>query len=698
MSASQSLLAGSMIVRGEVMHARLTPLRHEFRYPLYFYVFDVDELPALPRMLNPLRLPFFQYNRPAVVSVFDQDFLKRGREPLRAKALALLRERGFHDEIVKIYLVTSARYFGYVFNPVSFYCCYTPRGDLRYGLVEINNTFSEKHTYALDFGGSGNPEKPLSIRLKKEFHVSPFYDMSGEYEFRFSDVARGKVDFHVNIVKEGKIDFVSRMWGAVAPLTCKTLLATIARYPVTASLSLPRIFFQAGKLYYLKNLPVYTKPNPSSVDTIREANATFLQRWAVQSISRHLNKIQEGYLEFVLPEGEVLRFGDASSRLQARVEIRHYRFFTKALFAGGVGLGESYVDGDWESADIVSFLKLLVLNRKQFSERSYLWSIIGRGLNSLVHSARRNTIDGSRKNIQAHYDTGNEFFKIFLDPCLTYSCGIFASPETSLEDAQQAKLRSIIEKAHITSGNTVLEIGSGWGSMAIEIARTTEASHITTITLSEEQHRLVTERIEEAGLSERISVKLCDYRHVEGKYDRIISVEMLEAVGKEYLGSFFTHCDRLLAADGLVVVQVITMPDDRYGEYAKSCDWIQKHIFPGAHVPSLGALSNAVSSESSLIIEDAENIGPHYAPTLRIWRKRLVQNAAKVYAQGYDERFLRLWEYYFAYCEAGFATRMLNVAQLVFTRSANRNLMTRDSALEALGTLPDFHDQQGMLR
>jgi cyclopropane-fatty-acyl-phospholipid synthase len=291
----------------------------------------------------------------------------------------------------------------------------------------------------------------------------------------------------------------------------------------------------------------------------------------------------------------------------------------------------------------------------------------------LRHVARDNSHFGSRRNIREHYDLSNDFFGLFLDEAMNYSCGIYRTDEDTLEQAQRNKLQAVIRKARIGAGDHVLEIGCGWGAFALEAARET-GCRVTGITISKEQYELARQRVAQAGLQDRVTILLRDYRHVDGVFDRIVSIEMLEAVGHRYFGDFFRCCEKLLTADGIAVLQTITVPDHRYDEYRKGSDWIQKHIFPGGHLPSLGALCDAMARNSHLVVEHLENIGIHYARTLREWRHRFEKNLDGVAQLGFDRTFQRKWLYYLSFCEAAFETRSLGNLQMVLSRPHNANL------------------------
>lgn len=356
-------------------------------------------------------------------------------------------------------------------------------------------------------------------------------------------------------------------------------------------------------------------------------------------------------------------------------------FYSRVALSADIGFAEAYIAGDFtidSQEHLVSIFRIFILNRdhQQLSGRGLAISQFGSLLNSVLHSLNANSLVGSRRNIQAHYDLSNELFATFLGPSWTYSCAIFRGGEQcSLEDAQYAKLDSIIEKAKLTAECDVLEIGCGWGEFAIRAAKKV-GCHVTGVTLSDEQLTLARRRACEAGVSSLVTFELLDYRNLPEKghqYDRVVSIEMLEAVGHDFLPEFFKTVDSILKQTGVAVVQVITTPEERYDEYRNSSDFIQKHIFPGGLCPSMEAIVCAMAQGSKLCLEDAENIGPHYATTLKAWRLRFMESVERgeVAAAGFDDQFVRKWNYYFCYCEAGFATRTLGNMQLVLSRPGN---------------------------
>jgi cyclopropane-fatty-acyl-phospholipid synthase len=348
--------------------------------------------------------------------------------------------------------------------------------------------------------------------------------------------------------------------------------------------------------------------------------------------------------------------------------IHDPRFYTRTALHGNIGLGESYMAGEWSCEDLAGLLTVLASIDRSTPHRRFLrWSRLSHAVASLRHVLRPNSRRGSRRNIVAHYDLGNEFFETFLDPTMQYSCARFDAPTDSLEAAQNRKMDAIMEKANLQATDHVLEIGCGWGAFAVRAARRVGCK-VTAVTLSDQQYERSRRRVTEAGLEGQVSVRRCDYRDIDGQFDKIVSIEMLEAVGHAYLGAFFHTCDRLLRDGGRVALQVITIPDQRYETYRRGSDWIQKHIFPGGLLPSLNAMSAAMTLNSRLVVDRLEGMGLHYASTLRVWRHAFERRADVVAAQGFDEAFRRKWIYYFAYCEAGFATRYLNVLQMVLRR------------------------------
>ena len=407
----------------------------------------------------------------------------------------------------------------------------------------------------------------------------------------------------------------------------------------------------------------------AAVPLVAEGN--LLQRTGAAVVMAALDKIRHGRLTMSLPDGTARVFGDPASPVRASLRVKRSDFFRRVLMWGDVGFGEAYQFGDFETDDLTALIRLFIENGEAMEVENTRWALWGKIRNRLRHLMNKNTVGGSRRNIYAHYDLGNEFFGLFLDPTMMYSCARFEEGDT-LESAQLRKVNAILDKARVQAGDHILEIGSGWGTLSAEAVK--RGARVTTLTISRRQFEHCKARFEREGISDRAEVRFCDYRVAEGSYDKIVSIEMIEAVGHEFLGTFFATCDRLLKPDGLVVIQGITIPDQRYEAYRRGCDWIQKHIFPGALLPSLTAMCDALTRNTNLVVEDVENIGIHYSRTLREWRRALLSKSVQVRAQGFDDVFLRTWDYYFSYCEAAFGTRTLGDIQMVLTRPNNKNI------------------------
>ena len=374
-----------------------------------------------------------------------------------------------------------------------------------------------------------------------------------------------------------------------------------------------------------------------------------------------MSAAREGRLVVELPNGARRVFGAVTVSAEVRIKVNHYDFFKKVIRDAGVGLGESYTDGLWQTQHLTPVLNFLILNKKYFDARLKPFKGIGHFLNALLHRLRKNTLENSVKNIQEHYDLSNEFFALFLDPSMTYSCAVFQKQGESLEQAQRNKINRVIQTIGISKTDHVLEIGCGWGAFAIQAVRET-GCRWTGLTLSKEQKKWAKEKIAEAGLQDRIQIQLVDYRQAEGQYDKIVSIEMLEAVGHEYLGGFFKRCAQFLKPGGQIGLQSITIPNERYETYRKNCDWIQKYIFPGGHLPSVEVVKEHCRN-AGLSVSSMERIGPDYAKTLALWCKALLAKRDTILKMGYPESFIRKWEYYFCYCEAGFRSGFIDDMQ-----------------------------------
>lgn len=385
---------------------------------------------------------------------------------------------------------------------------------------------------------------------------------------------------------------------------------------------------------------------------------------------RILNKLPIGHLELEMPDGDKLYFGQGGHSVRAKIQIVNQSFFSKCALYGDIGFAEAYIDGDWQTnsiADVIAWF-ILNINHNPMLTGSGLKryaSNLFRFVNKLYHNTRKNTIDGSKRNISEHYDLGNDFYRLFLDKTMTYSSAIFQTPDQSLEDAQFEKYDRLCRYLRLKENDHVLEIGSGWGGFALHAARN-YGCRVTTVTISEQQFTYAKALFEKENLSAKIDIHLQDYRTLEGSYDKIVSIEMLEAVGHEYLPSYFKKVNTLLKAGGSIALQVITSRDKHYEKFRKDVDFIQKHIFPGSQTPSLSAIQQAVMKTSTLNLVDVKDIGLHYAKTLRLWYDAFNQHLHEIKKLRMDDRFIRKWNYYLQYCEAAFAVQHITVLQLVY--------------------------------
>lgn len=390
-----------------------------------------------------------------------------------------------------------------------------------------------------------------------------------------------------------------------------------------------------------------------------------------------LKGMTDGSITMTLPSGEKHQWGDPSSDVRATLHVRQDRFFKRCVLYGDIGFGESYVDGDWDTDDITALISWMILNIDRHpamsGSRTKAALNLLRAVNWGLHALRPNDRSGSRKNIEDHYDLSNEFFKQFLDPTMTYSSAYFDTGTETLEEAQRAKVERLCQKLRLQPTDHVLEIGSGWGGFAT-YAASQYGCRVTTLTLSHQQLAYVRDLVKKRGLESRVEVRYQDYRDVTGSFDKIVSVEMLEAVGHEYLPAYFAKCHEVLKPNGILALQVILSPDSRYDQFRRGVDWIQKHIFPGSLLPSVKAINAAINKTGDLTLHSFESMGDHYVKTLGAWRQTFESRRSEILALGFKESFIRKWRYYFSYCEAAFAMRNISVAQMVYTRPNNRLL------------------------
>ncbi len=677
----------SALYEGTLVHARTRPARNVFRYPVCFYALDLDELPELDR-----RLTLFGYNRRAPLTLRDGDHLGDPARPLKENVVAFLAGNGIDLAGGRVTLLTNLRVFGYVFNPVSYFYCWTGDGALAAIVAEVSNTFGERHPYLLTADNRVKEGARLVYEHPKVLHVSPFFGMDQHYRFSFTEPG-ASVHAGVGIVEGGERPFQAELTGLRRPLTDAGLARALVRHPLMSQQVTALIHWQAVKLF-MKRVPFHHKPDfvpgegsataaavapPGDEEAPRRSLRPLPtpRRSPLTPVARRaalwgLGSPARGRIAVRLPDGTRRVAGDPATGPDVEVTVASRDLWRRLAGRGRLGVGESYVAGDWWADDLVGLLEILAVTAEGARRRppaSWLMEAQRRR----PRLPARADLPGARRDIQYHYDLGNDLYALFLDETWTYSCAVFDEPGMSLADAQRAKYDRICRKLGLGPDSRVLEIGCGWGGFALHAAERYGA-HVTGLTLSDEQAALARERIAEAGLEDRITIRLEDYRSHAGRYTHVASIEMLEAIGHRQFPVYFAAVDRMLEDGGLACIQTIAVPDQRYERYRRGNDWIREHIFPGAVIPSLEAVSRAMTRSSELIVEDVENIGVHYAETLRLWRERFLANREAVLALGYDDRFVRTWEFYLAFCEAGFRTRALHDYQLVLTRPFNRNV------------------------
>jgi len=411
---------------------------------------------------------------------------------------------------------------------------------------------------------------------------------------------------------------------------------------------------------------------PRDRPEVMPRRAGWLDRRARDGMLARLEGLEEG--ELVLIQGDERHpFGQATDvfPVRATLTVRSPRFWSALALGGSLGAAESYIAGEWACDDLADLVRIMVRNRRLLEATEGGLARLAVPLARLYHWLRRNTRAGSRANIAAHYDLGNDFYALFLDETMTYSCAVFERPNMSLAEAQTAKYDRLCRKLALSPKDHLLEIGTGWGGFALHAAHV-YGCQVTTTTISREQAAYARRRLEAAGLGDRVEVLEADYRDLAGRYDKLVSIEMIEAVGHQYLNAFLRTCAGLLHPHGLMALQAITIADQLYDRHVRTVDFIKRYVFPGSCLLSVTAMCAAATRASDLRAVHLEDITPHYARTLRTWRKRFLARADEVRAMGFPGAFLRLWEYYLAYCEGAFAERYIGDVQMVFAKPLDR--------------------------
>lgn len=417
----------------------------------------------------------------------------------------------------------------------------------------------------------------------------------------------------------------------------------------------------------------------SIIDKKRTETTTYLwlDQFARGQLLNLLNGIQHGHL--TITDGDMTySFGQPqdATTLVAHINVSHPSFYRQVLFGGSIGAGEAYMDKIWWSPDLVLVIRIMAANMPLLQKLDSKWSSMLNLACKLLHRLRPNTLEKARKNIAAHYDLGNDFFSLFLDKSMLYSSAIYPTEDSTLTEASIYKMAHICERLQLKPTDHLLEIGTGWGGMAIFAAKTTGCT-VTSVTISQEQYHYAKAWVEKEGLQNKVSILLKDYRLIEGTFDKLLSIEMIEAVGHQYYREYFSRCSQLLKPNGLMLIQAITIPDQRFVYAQQNSDFIQQYIFPGGSLPSTEVIARHISQDTDMQIVGIEDITQDYARTLADWRTAFFAELQHVKSQGFGDRFIRMWDFYLSYCEGGFRERAINTLQYVFAKPSARILPRR---------------------
>ena len=387
-------------------------------------------------------------------------------------------------------------------------------------------------------------------------------------------------------------------------------------------------------------------------------------------IHQRLSQIKDAHI--IIKDGKSINKYGKPGNLSAKINILDTVFYKNIILGGTIGASESFIRGEWSSPNLTNVIRVLARNTEAQDKLENLFTLLSQPFLKVMHKLNENSVRGSKKNISRHYDLSNDFFSLFLDKNMMYSSAIYKSRKTSLEDASTNKLDVICKKLNLKKTDHVIEIGTGWGGFAIYAAKN-YGCNVTTTTISIEQYKFAKQKIKDVGLGKKIKVLLKDYRLLKGQYDKLVSIEMIEAVGYQFYDEYFKIIGQLLKNDGEALIQAITIKDQRYSKAIQSVDFIQKYIFPGSCIPSITAIQNSLTSSTDLVINDIRDIGHHYARTLADWRKRFLKNKQEIRKLGFDDKFLRMWLFYFAYCEGGFEEKVISDIHLHITKPGYRN-------------------------
>jgi len=650
-------VTASALYSGEIRHRRLGAPASEFTHPVSFLYADLEELPGLlgGRLVRPA---------PGLVRLRRRDLLGGADGPPTAVAVrALIEERsGCPAPGGAIRVLTTPRTLGTAFNPVSFYYCFDEHERLDTVVSEVTSTpWLERHAYVLRATGE---ERVLRGEHAKLLHVSPFQDMGHRHVWAITTPGE-TIAVHIENHREAldSKDFDATLSLRREELTPASLRRAVRRHPAGAVRTLGLIYGHAAALK-LRGAPHFRPPAETAPEPDR-TKMTPAQTAARRAVLALFARLTTGRLELIEPDGRRHLLGPGGEP-QAVAQLNDPQAWV-AFLSGSRGLGQSYTDGLWDSPALTDVVRLAARNVQAIDELRRRIQAVRVPYQHLRGLRRRVSKAQGRQDIHAHYDLGNDLFELMLDETMMYSAGSFSSSEATLRDASIEKLELVCDKLGLRAGDRVLEIGAGWGGFAIHAA-TTRGCHVTTTTISSEQHAYAVAKVRAAGVSDLVTILLEDYRDLTGTYDRVVSLEMIEAVGWRDFPTFFRVCSERLERDGAMLLQAITTDDRAYEVEKASNSFIREQIFPNGSLPSQAEIARCLKTETDLRMAHHEDLTGDYVHTLHHWRKNIEASTERLEELGYDERFRRLWHFYLCYCEGGFAERRIGVGQTLLAK------------------------------
>jgi cyclopropane-fatty-acyl-phospholipid synthase len=679
----------SALYEGVVRHRRFAPVRHEFSSRIVMTLLDLAEIDELID-----DLPLWSRRRAAPVRFRRRDYLDGTDRPMVDALGDIVEGEIGRRPTGPVRMLTHVRTWGWIFNPISVFWCFDASGQPDIVVLEVTNTpWKERHWYVVEADAIADRRRVFP----KALHVSPFMGMDLDYRFAFTPPTSepdSPLTVRVELLRAGRKAFDAELSLTRVELTRRHAVTVLVRHPLQTLRVSAGIHWQAARLW-TKRVPYVRHPTaaistpvtpgapvsplsplspaspvtPLTPDAVDRATRTVLWKLLARAEGGHIVIDEDGGDRYEFGTREPDAYGRPATSVHARVhDARTYR---AVLTGGSAALGHAYLQGWWDVDDLTGFLRLLSREVHRYDPaRNGFARTIGRGID-LARSRRKPDKHRDRANIRAHYDLSNEFFALMLDDTMMYSSAYFASSEVTLGEASTEKLDRLCRRMALGPGDHVVEIGTGWGGFAVHAA-SRYGCRVTTTTISQAQFEFATARVAEASLAHLVDVRHDDYRDLDGTYDKLVSIEMIEAVDWRELDTFFASCEHLLKPDGIMGLQAIVIPAQRYERAKNTEDFIKAFIFPGGCLPSLEAIARSTAKVTDLTITDVDDFGLHYAETLRRWRSNVHGRLDELPALGLDESFQRMWDFYLAYCEAAFDEREISVVQCVLARPGSR--------------------------